>query len=117
MKGRRAFMLQVFFIFIFPCCLLNEIDSKLLIAASKGNNQVVETFLLIGADINTKDEFGKTPLIIAAEGGHINIIKTLLSNAAKINERDKNGWTALRAARNKGNTEVIEILKHHGATI
>lgn len=117
MKGKRALMLPVFFIFIFPCCLLNDVDSKLLTAASKGNTEDVETFLLIGADINAKDVFGKTPLIIATEGGRLDIVKTLLNNDAKINERDKHGWTALRIARDNGNAEVVEILKHHGATL
>lgn len=117
MKGRRSFMLPVFFLFLLPCCLLNDVDSKLLTAASQGNNEAVETFLLIGADINAKDAFGKTPLIIATEGGHLDIVKTLLNNDAKINERDKNGWTALRVARDNGNAEAIEILKHHGAMI
>jgi ankyrin repeat protein len=60
-------------------CLFNDLDSKLLTASSSGNTEDVEAYIFMGADVNIRDEYGKTPLIKAIEHGHIATVKMLLA--------------------------------------
>lgn len=96
-------------------CLFNDLDSKLLTASSSGNTEDVEAYIFMGADVNIRDEYGKTPLIKAIEHGHIATVKMLLANSADINVKDDNGWTALSIAEHKHISEVVDILKKSGA--
>ena len=41
-------------------------------------------------DVNTKNQYEKTPLHLAAEEGHIETVKSLLANGADPSIQDKN---------------------------
>jgi len=49
----------------------------------------------LGADVNTADTDGKTPLMSAADGGNSVLTATLLDAGAKVDQKDVNGDTAL----------------------
>lgn len=51
-----------------------------------------------GADVNAKDEYGRTPLYVASEEGHIDVVKYLLEHGADVKVKDKNGGTSLNWA-------------------
>lgn len=102
-------------LFLLPSCLFADLDSKLLTASSSGKTDDVEAYIFMGADVNIRDEYGKTPLIKAIEHDHIATVKMLLANSADINVKDDNGWTALSVAEYKHNSEIVEILKKSGA--
>lgn len=55
------------------------------------NNFITITQLLIenNADVNSKDNFGNTPLMVAAFNNRIDIAKILIKNNANINEKIK----------------------------
>jgi uncharacterized protein len=91
-------------------------DQALIEAAKKGDLKQVETLLNKGVDVNTKDEFGWTPLIHAAGQGHLDVVRFLVERGAEINMRNYRGTTTavfLAALRNY--IEVAKWLQAHGA--
>lgn len=75
----------------------------------------VELLLAKGADVNTKDNTGDTPLHYAAAYGYTNIGKELVAHMAKINIRNNLGETPLHTAVFWGHKEIIEFLLSYGA--
>jgi hypothetical protein len=53
-----------------------EADRALFAAADAGNIEAVKQHLAAGADVNAKDDWGKTPLYVAALGGLIQLNAT-----------------------------------------
>ena len=72
---------------------LNAAVSRL---SAVGCQNVVEVLLNAGADPNTADCNGNTPLSIAAEKGLINTAKVLLDHGADPNAADEDGKTPLQ---------------------
>jgi ankyrin repeat protein len=80
---------------------------------------VVSLLLEAGADINSRDSFGHTPLTIAArESEGTTILDYLLSKGSQINAVDNNGDSALvwASAREDGLPLVLFLLDH-GANV
>ncbi|KAI9765695.1 MAG: hypothetical protein M1839_005400 [Geoglossum umbratile] len=88
-------------------------------AATKGYDSVVRLVLQKGADVEAKDESGKTALQAAAEGGNIEVVRVLLAAKAKVNAPVYNapGRTPLQAAAGGGHIEVVEALLAAKATV
>ncbi|EAY18610.1 ankyrin repeat protein, putative [Trichomonas vaginalis G3] len=76
-----------------------------------------EYFLSLGANINSKDEFGVSPLRRTAEYNSKETAEFLISHGADINEKDKDGQTVLHTAARYNSKETAEILISHGANI
>ncbi|KAF4396349.1 hypothetical protein G4B88_019149 [Cannabis sativa] len=76
-------------------------------AASIGNSEIVD--ILLRADINLKNDGGRTALHYAASKGWLKIAEILISHRAKINLKDK--------ASSTGNSELCELLIEEGADI
>jgi len=76
---------------------------------------VVELLLAHGADVNARDNDGKTPLIFAALSGNKDVVELLLAHGADANARDSEDWTPLLWAASDGYTDVVEFLLAHGA--
>lgn len=58
----------------------------------------VKLLLVRGADLETRDEVGQTPLIKAASYGRLDTVKLLLERGTQLEARDRGGNTALLAA-------------------
>jgi len=88
------------------------ITSELLLTAVSINNREYVKFLINeGADVNYKDDLGRTPLMHAVMKKNINIIRFFTTkDTSKINESDCNGDTALIYAFKLNNNEIIEEL-------
>lgn len=86
-------------------------------AARKGDDVTVRTLLDGGADVNEKDEFGRTALITAASSNSIETVLLLLSHGADVNARDNNGETALIISARQGHHLVVRTLLEKGADV
>ena len=82
----------------------------------QGHKKVLDFLLSIGADVNTADINGATPLHLAGQfSNDIGIFQSLIDNGAKINITQKD-WTPLHyAARYSKNVDVIKLLIDKGA--
>ena len=68
-----------------------------------------------GAQIEVKNDEGKTALLIAVENGEKDVVKMLLDNNADINTVDNRGDSPLICAVEAENEEMVEILLDKGA--
>ena len=87
-------------------------DSALYRAAATGDASAVEKLLTVGADVNAKNEDGRTALHVAANE---RVAKLLLAKGADVNARSNNGETPLHIASGDGRKDVAEALLENGA--
>jgi ankyrin repeat protein len=101
-------------------------SAPLMIAASRGRQDIVELLLSRGANINVRysdpkgyhsGDLGDTSLAFAARAGYTSIVDLLLSKGADINSKKWNGSTALIDALRGGHREVALILIAHNADV
>jgi ankyrin repeat protein/tRNA A-37 threonylcarbamoyl transferase component Bud32 len=76
---------------------------------------VAEKLLAHGAGIDAKSDYERTPLHCAAGSGNTEIVEYLLSKGADINAVNKKGETALDVAKKFRKNELVNILYAHGA--
>ncbi|KAK7947066.1 uncharacterized protein PG986_011387 [Apiospora aurea] len=90
-------------------------------AARHGDLDTAEVLVKSGANPNTRNKVGRTPLIEAAAWADIKMLQRLLNCGADVNMQDYEGMTALHilAVHTKDNTatEKISLLCDHGADI
>ena len=87
-------------------------ESPLMMAALKGQQDLVMKLIARDADINKP---GWTPLHYAATNGHVAIMKVLLEKHAFIDAQSPNGTTPLMMAAMYGSTEAVKLLIDEGA--
>jgi hypothetical protein len=93
------------------------LDEQLIQAAERGDLDLVNSLLDMGADVNGRVRGGTMPLMIAAFRGRLNMVKLLLDKGAEVNAKEKGGWTALMGAISKGHLDVVRLLVDRGADI
>jgi ankyrin repeat protein len=92
--------------------------TALMYAVRFGSVETVEALQQHGADINTVDCHGTTPLIAAAgEVKRVDVIGHLLTAGADVNAVDNEGRTALVAAVDHNSVPIVQLLLNHGADI
>jgi len=97
---------------------MKDIDKELLNACKDGDLEKVKQLLEEGADVNVKDEKGRTALMFASWYGHKKVVKQLLEKGADVNAREyKDGETALMWAAAKGDKKVVKLLLESGADV
>lgn len=94
----------------------NELSMALLDAAYKGQYDDVTLLLRNGADPNTSDPDGYTPLYAAVARGHYNVTYLLLRNGANPNASVHGGFTPLHVSVYNKNIEILELLLEFGAS-
>lgn len=87
-------------------------ESPLMLAAIKGQKDLVEQLIKRDADVNKP---GWTPLHYAATSGQIAIMKVLLENYAFIDAQSPNGTTPLMMAAMYGSGDAVKLLLDEGA--
>jgi ankyrin repeat protein len=75
----------------------------------------VDALLFAGADPNSPDKKGQTPLIQAVERGHLDIVNALRAAGADPNIADNDGITSLIQAAHKGHLDIVHELLAVGA--
>ena len=79
-------------------------------AAATGNIEAVKQSIADGADVNTKDDDGRTPLHYVANEGHMEIAELLISKGADLNAKDKIRGTPLHYAAAYDHKEIVELI-------
>jgi hypothetical protein len=89
-------------------------DSQLWLAAKTGDSATVASMLQQGANINTVNESGATPLHAATAYGSLPLVMYLVKSGADINATTHNGWTALHHAARFGKADIANYLRGQG---
>jgi uncharacterized protein len=89
----------------------NRMPRAHLIGGHKG---IVELLIAAGADVNVKNQRGRTPLYDAAIWDRKDIAKLLFDAGADVNAKDDNGETPLDYAIQRNPPETADLLRKHG---
>uniref|UniRef100_A0A8B9Q581 Ankyrin repeat domain-containing protein 17 n=1 Tax=Apteryx owenii TaxID=8824 RepID=A0A8B9Q581_APTOW len=96
-------------------------DTALTLACAGGHEELVQTLLERGANIEHRDKKGRsprfTPLILAATAGHVGVVELLLARGANKEHRNVSDYTPLSLAASGGYVNIIKILLNAGAEI
>ncbi|EPS39086.1 hypothetical protein H072_7130 [Dactylellina haptotyla CBS 200.50] len=102
-------------------CDVNAVDSEdispLYLAAENGHEGVVTVLLDHGANIETRDIYGRTALIKAVLANQESVVSLLVERGANIEVTQNTGETALLLAREIGNPVIINLLKYQIETV
>ncbi|XP_025405270.1 receptor-interacting serine/threonine-protein kinase 4-like, partial [Sipha flava] len=97
---------------------LEQLNLELINAVKQSNFNKVKEYIDKGADVNTKDNRGKTPLHIAAKRDLLGIAKLLLDKGANVNAQENRfGRTSLHLAAEEGHLDIIKYLIEKGADV
>ncbi|EEA26118.1 hypothetical protein TMatcc_005630 [Talaromyces marneffei ATCC 18224] len=80
------------------------------ISAEQGNSHAMHLFLEYGADIDTIDEYGRTPLHYAVTNKHIDIVKLLVERGATTTIADISGVNPMQLAAESGSEEMTQMM-------
>ena len=96
--------------------LIDNCQTIVMSASSKGYQDIVELCLNHNCDLNITDRFGWTALTLACVFDHVNIVELLLNAGANPNVKFGNeGQTALILVIKKGYFEIAKLLLLKGA--
>ncbi len=117
MECMKIFICILVLFFSQTLTAISRADDYLLFSTEKGHLEHTKKALKMGAFVNVRDSFGRTPLMFAAMFGNPDIVMLLILNGAgaDFGIRDFDGKTALMYATEKNHTKVIELLKSYGA--
>ncbi|XP_055495797.1 ankyrin repeat and SOCS box protein 3 isoform X1 [Leucoraja erinacea] len=83
-------------------------------AAYQGHLDVLKFLLEKGADKESKDDYGITPLFLAAQYGKVESLRTLIQHGSNVNCQAYDKATPLFIAAQEGHVECVEVLLSHG---
>jgi len=89
----------------------------LLFSAIKCSKREAQELLARGADVNTTNKEGYTPLHLSAAKGKTKITKFLLEHGADPHVQSIDELNPMHCAAAKGNPEILQLLLDHGANI
>jgi TonB family protein len=92
-----------------------KVDHDLFRAAGNGDIASARQQLKNGADVNARDDEGKTPLFPAIMFGNLELAELLITNGADVNARSTSGFTSMHFAAFGGDKKAIVLLIKYGA--
>ena len=96
---------------------LSELNEAFLVASNRdGSIELVKKIILAGADVNTRNKYGETPLTISLMDDNRELAAYLIDVGAHVNTRSDRGITPLRiAVHGRNNGVMIKLLLDSGA--
>lgn len=89
--------------------------TPLMLAAEKGNVDILRQLLRAGANANLADHFGFTALMLAVRGGSLPCVVELLNSRANVHAATLDKVTVLHLAAGQGDNETLTALLKAGA--
>ena len=80
------------------------------ILAHEGHTAVAEKLLTHGAQVDSRQWNGTTPLMIACYNNHTSVVKLLTAKGAQVNSADDDGDTPLHYAVLANSPEIVKLL-------
>ena len=102
---------------VFDEKIAKELGAKLIKACQGEEKKDVKELIDMGADVNQKDEDGKTALMNASDKGQKEFVELLIQNGADVNECNGYGTTAFMMASMNNHKEIVEILIQQGVDV
>nr|ABP99025.1 putative ankryin repeat protein [Fremyella diplosiphon Fd33] len=90
-------------------------ETVLMTMARRGQTDIVQRLVKMGAELNATNKIGDTALYLAADNGHTYTVKALIELGAEVNTANIGGWTPLMMAAARGDLETMTILLANGA--
>ena len=90
-------------------------NEQLTSAAERGDTAIVLAMISDGADINTQDARGRTPVMAATHGNHADTVQALIQAGADINLRDSRKDNVLLYAGAEGLLDILRLAIAAGA--
>ena len=84
-----------------------SLSDSLVQAVTKGDRKLVASLLASGADVNSQNDGGQTPIILAIISGHDHILQMLSDFGADPFIKDKTGLNAIDWAERKGRIDLV----------
>ncbi|MDF9428284.1 ankyrin repeat domain-containing protein [Cupriavidus gilardii] len=94
-----------------------KLEARLQAAAAKGDAATVALLLKQGANVESRDDSGATPLLIATRHNHIEAARLLIDAGADVNARDRIQDSAYLYAGARGHNEILKMTLTHGADL
>ena len=90
-------------------------NEALVSAAAQGNLARVTDLLKRGADLNARDDQGRTPVMAATHGNHVAVVDALLKAGADVNLRDNRLDNPFLYAGAAGLLDILKLAHAAGA--
>ncbi len=94
---------------------VSTMNISIIEAAESGDTSRVLQLIRDGADINTRDEQGRTPILAATHGNQADTVRALIEAGADINLQDHKLDNPFLYAGAEGLLEIVKILNDAGA--
>jgi hypothetical protein len=94
------------------------LEQRLRDAVERGDRATIEKALERGADLQAKDELGRSVVLLATHfAGDLELVKLLHGRGAPLDVPDANGRTALSFAAEDGRLDLLRWLVENGAEV
>ena len=90
-------------------------SERIFDAARSGDVGAIEALIVDGAQVDARDDAGRTPLIVAADAGQTLAARALLDGGADVNAVDANGDSAYPFAALSDAPELVGLLLDRGS--
>lgn len=96
---------------------IDDLNAELLDASLNGDANAISNLLAEGAEANSANGKGYSPLIGASRSGCVDCVRILLQAGADVNHVESDGWSPLTFASSGGAIDVINVLIENGADL